>query len=196
MLRAAAANFLAEGVDGLYTWFLPWPLGSEERSILTELGDPDRIAAGDKHYTLRRHCKAAEEYDYGAGLPLSITRASSDDRRKIRFTISDDMGSDRIQQIGLSIGISNLVTGDALEIALNGCVLDLETCRRSPIRSRDPYAGQRLEFALRPTQLCGGRNEIEFVLHERPTGLEGGIVVEDVEISVEYGTYPSTLPMG
>ena len=193
MLRAAAANMLDAGVDGLYTWFLSWPLGPDERSILTELGDADRIATGDKHYFLRRRCEAAEEYDYGADLPLSIPRASPDDRGRIGFTISDDMGRDRIQHIGLRMEISNLVTGDDLEIALNGCPLDPATCRRTPIRTRDPYAGQCLTFVLDGVRPLSCHNALEIVLRERPDGLEGGIVVEDVEVTVEYGTYPATL---
>ena len=39
MTRAAAANFWDRGVDGLYTWFMRWPLGDAQRRTLTELGD-------------------------------------------------------------------------------------------------------------------------------------------------------------
>ena len=46
MMRAAAANNWARGVDGLYPWFLSWPLGQGERSVkaLAEL-ENDRSQA-------------------------------------------------------------------------------------------------------------------------------------------------------
>ena len=31
MMRAVAANYWTRGADGLYTWFLKWPLGDTER---------------------------------------------------------------------------------------------------------------------------------------------------------------------
>jgi hypothetical protein len=193
MLRAGAANFLASGVDGLYTWFLPWPLGSEERSILSELGDPDLLREGDKHYFLRRRCEEAGEYDYGADLPLSIPSADPAGRREIPFAIADDPENNRVQRIRLRIGVSNLVTADGLEVLLNGESLGSDPCRRTPIRSRDPYAGQLLEFDLERVRPRMGQNTLELSLKGRPAGLEGGIVVEDVEILLDYGTFPASL---
>ena len=32
--RAAAANYWARGADGLYTWFMKWPLGDAQRRVL------------------------------------------------------------------------------------------------------------------------------------------------------------------
>ena len=92
------------------------------------------------------------------------------------------------------MGVSNLVSADRLEIRLNGAGLDVGSCRRSPIRSRDPYAGQLLEFDLENVRPRKGRNALEISLQERPPGFEGGIVVEDVEILVEYGTYSTSRP--
>ena len=43
-LRAAAMNLLDRGCDGLYAWFMPWPLGDRERSALSELGSRESDA--------------------------------------------------------------------------------------------------------------------------------------------------------
>lgn len=75
MLRAAAASFYDKGVDGPYTWFLPWPLGPRERGLLTELGDPARLREGDKHYYLRRRDEATAEMGYEVTIPLQIPQA-------------------------------------------------------------------------------------------------------------------------
>ena len=192
MMRAAAANFLELDVDGLYTWFLPWPLDESGRSLLTQLGDPDLIREADKHYFLRRRCEAAAEFDYGASLPLEMPLPEPGKFRRMPFSIADDPENDRIRRVRLRMGISNLVSADRLEIRLNGARLDVGSCRRSPIRSRDPYAGQLLEFDLENVRPRKGQNALEISLRERPPGFEGGIVIEDVEIFVDYGTYPTS----
>ena len=72
MMRAAAVNFLAQGVDGLYTWFMSWPLGEGERSTLAELGDGELLQERDKHFFLCR--KPDKDYipGYEAHLPMTL----------------------------------------------------------------------------------------------------------------------------
>ena len=65
-LRAAGANYRDRGVDGLYTWFMKWPLGDAERRALTELGDGDLSLNSDKHYILHRRSAEAAELGYDA----------------------------------------------------------------------------------------------------------------------------------
>ncbi|MBI4552296.1 MAG: hypothetical protein HY710_08540, partial [Candidatus Latescibacteria bacterium] len=60
------------------------------------------------------------------------------------------------------------------------------------IRSLDPYSGLWLEFDLDRVRPQQGQNLLELSLRERPPGLKGGVTVEDVEVIVEYGTYPAT----
>lgn len=193
MVRAAAANFWELGVDGLYTWFLHWPLGDAERCILTELGDPDMVREGDKHYFLRRRSETIAEHDYEAFLPLKIPAADSNTRYQIPFSVADDPQNNRLHHVRLRIGVSNLVTADRFEVLLNGTSLTSEICRRTFIRSLDPYSGQWVEFFLEKVRPQKGRNVLEISLQKRPAGLESGVTVEDVEIIVEYGTYPAGL---
>ena len=97
MMRAAAANFWERGVDGLYAWFLPWPLGDAERRTLTELGDPELVKEGDKHYFLRRRSDATSGHDYEAFLPVEIPTADAEARYQIPFAIADDTQNSRVQ---------------------------------------------------------------------------------------------------
>jgi hypothetical protein len=194
IMRAAVANFWDRGVDGLYTWFMSWPLGSEQRSILTELGDVDLVKGGNKRYVLRRRSKEAAALGYDAPLPIEIASANPDKRYQIPFYIADDIQgvADRIRQVHLRINISNVVTQDRFTILLNGKSLADETCLRDFGR-RDSARDQWLEFHLEDVRPAKGQNLLEISLDARPAGLEGGVRMEEVEIYVEYGPHPSGL---
>jgi hypothetical protein len=184
MMRAAAANFWSRGVDGLYTWFLRWPLRTVERGILTELGDPDLVKEGNKHYVLRRRDKVAAELGYNAILPLEIPSADPSKRYKIPFYLADDFqgASDRIRDVQLRIDVENLVKADKLTILLNGQSLANETCKSTSYQ----YMGQWLEFHLKGVRPRKGDNLLEIALEKRPEGLHAGVTINDVEVLVEY----------
>ena len=203
IMRAAEANYWSRGVDGLYTWFMHWPLGETERSILTEMGDPDLIAEESKRYVLRRRTTESEEAGYSAGLTVDIPKADPAKRYPIPFYIGDDVegSSDRIRQVQLRIRLMNVVLADRFTILLNGKSLAGETCLRSFGRfwlSRpgphlhDPR-GHWLEFHLKDVLPHKGQNVLEISLDSRPEGLIGGVTVEDVEVFVEYGPFPTGL---
>lgn len=194
-LRAAAANYRDRGADGLYTWFMKWPLGDAERRALTELGDGDLNLESDKHYILHRRSEEAAELGYGAHLPLEIASADPDRRYTIPFSIADDIeqSRERIRRVQLQISIDNLVTDDRLTIRLNGDSLATETCRRDFNNSIAPYEGQWLTFELTEILPRRGPNTLDISLDSRPGGLEGGVTIQGVEVIIEYGPYPSVL---
>jgi hypothetical protein len=195
VMRAAAANYWALGVDGLYAWFLRWPLGAAERQLLTELADPDLIKEGNKKYVLRRATKEATEMGYGAALPVKIPSADAAKRYPVPFHVADDIAgsAERIRQVSLRLEINNLVSADQLTILLNGKSLAGETCLRDYGDRVAPYESQWLEFHLRQVRPQKGRNLLEISLNKRPANLVAGISVERVEVQVEYGSYPSRL---
>ena len=194
-LRAAAANYWDRGVDGLYTWFMSWPLGDTERSTLTELGDPDLLQEADKHYIVHRRSETADAMGYQAYLPLEISSANPDKIYTVPFSIADDLekAKQRIQGVLLRMHIDNLVSEDHLTVRLNGKSLSGETCKRNFGSSISPYAGQWLEIELSEIRPRPGRNQLEISLDRRPQGLEGGIVLQHVELFIEYGAYPARL---
>ena len=194
IVRAAAASYWDRGVDGLYTWFMRWPLGVEQRSILTEIGDPDLIVEGNKRYVLRRRSDEATALGYGADLPIELRSSEPGQRHEIPFNMADEIRGEahRIRQVQLRINLSNVVTQDQFTIRLNDQSLEGETCLRDFGR-RDSPRGQWLEFHLEKVRPEKGRNVLEISLDQRPAGLEGSVVVEEVEVYVEYGSHPSTL---
>lgn len=193
--RAAAANYWQRGVDGLYTYFMSWPLGDAQRRTLTEIGDPELIKEGDKHYVLRRRSKEAAAMGYEATLPIRIPSADPNKRYSIPFNIADDVAgsSDRIRQVLLRLNIVNLVSADQITILLNGKSLGQETCLRDFGDSIAPYEGQQLEFHLKGVRPRKGSNTLEISLDGRPPLLRGGISIEQVEVFIQYGSYPSRL---
>ena len=188
MMRAASANFWQAGVDGLYTWFMPWPLGEKERLTLTEMGDWDHVKEADKHYFLLRRREGSGGFDYGAHLPGEIPKAG--EACEIPFTVADDPANPRISRMMLKLDVTNLLTPDRLEIRLNGESLASERLRRR-IRPVETYTGQRLEIDLVRVRPRTGANKLEISLAERPAGFEGGIVVEEVELLVQYDVFPA-----
>ena len=196
--RAAAANYWAKGVDGLYMWFMRWPPGDEERAAFSEMGDPDLIKESSKRYSLRRRLEEdGRDTGYGASLPLELPKADPSSRHSIPFNIADDVegAADRIREVQLRIRVMNLVTSDRLTVLLNGKSLAGETCLRAFGQNTPHIAprGQWLEFQLKDVRPVKGQNVLEISLDSRPEGLEGGVTVENVEVYVEYSPYPSGL---
>ncbi len=188
MVRAAAASNFARGVDGQYAWFLEWPLSEAERNTLSELGDPDLLAEGDKHYFLRR--QAENEHDIDALLPLPLTQEDAGERFQLPFYIADDPENRQIRQIRLRLGIGDLVGADVLDIRLNGASLEEEACSVSGRNRVDQYVAQWLEFDLQKVRPRQGDNLLEISLVSRPANIASDLSVEDVEVVITYGTFP------
>ena len=195
-MRAAVANNWERGVDGLYTWFMRWPLGDVERSILTELSDPELAKAGDKHYVLARNAQAEEDNThYRTHLPVVIESQDTGTKHPVPFYVADDIAGsrNRIRQVRLKINITDLVSADRLDIRLNGQSLKNEICMRTYGSDIGVYVGQWLEFQLKEVLPRQGENLLEIVLEGRAEGLVSPLKVGQVELIVEYGPYPSAL---
>jgi hypothetical protein len=197
MYRAAASNALKMGVDGLYAWFMHWPLESAERAILTELAHPEQLARKDRHYVLRRAVEATGDHDYPAQLPLAFDPASDlGQPRQITFTIAERLADEpNATSVNLRLAFTDLVAADRLALSLNGQSLADTRLRRWPMREIDPYSGQWVELDLRAMPPTCGENVLEVTLLERPSDLPGTLILEDVELLIGYDTYTDT-PLG
>jgi hypothetical protein len=195
MMRAAVASNWEMGADGMYAWFLLWPLGDAQRRILTELGDPDLVKEGDKHYVVARSSRSSDELGLETPLPIEMPSSDTGTRHRVPFQIADDVegAAWRIRQVRLNVNIKDLVSADHINMYLNGRSLADETCLRRTAGPVAPYSGQWLEFQLSDVRPRKGRNVLEIVLVKRADGLVSPLVIEDVEIIVEYGPYPSAL---
>ncbi len=185
MMRAAAATNWDRDVDGMYTWFLSWPLGDDERTVLAELGDPGLVRKGDKHYIVARRSAAYENMGMPAPLPIEIAADDRGTKHSVSFHVADDFNGETDRRARLLINITDVVEADRISFWLNGQQLDGETCVRSYAGSVAPYAGRWLEFELSSVKPQRGENLLEVALVSRPEGLVGTLIIEDVELKVE-----------
>ena len=195
--RAVAANYWEKGVDGLYTWMMDWPLGDAERNILTTLGSPELVHGQDKIYVVSRKYDGAERVDYRHDIPHDLSPPLPTAAHAITFTIADDIAAadSRVSETKLRIYLSNVVSGDRFNVALNGNSLAGETCRRVWKKGRDAYrhTNQRnhwLEFDLVDIVPRKGENVLEVSLENRPEGLTGSVTIAEVEVEVRHNPYP------
>ena len=200
MMRAAVSNYLAKGADGVYAWFLDWPLGATERNMLTEMANPDLMVEADKQYRLSRRTEPAAGLGYDTTLPLEIPEAEPGRRYSIPVYIADDIEgkADRIKSVTLRMRVGNTVTADRLSVWLNGESLENEAVSRDPgAYVRIPvsphriehYSAQWIEIELSSVRPRQGDNLVEVSLDGRPAKLGGGVTVDDLEVVVEYGVY-------
>ena len=112
-----------------------------------------------------------------------------------RLYCADDLQgkADRIKQVRLKVYIGDIVSEDRVRFLLNGESLENETCLRHFPKGLPPYHGQWLDFDLRRARPRKGWNTLEIVLDGRPADLISPLVVQDIELIVEYGPYPSKL---
>ena len=200
MMRAAVSNYLARGTDGVYAWFLDWPLGATERNMLTEMANPDLMMEADKRYRLSRRTEPAAGLGYDTTLPLEIPQADPGRRYAIPVYIADDFEgkADRIKSVTLRMRVGNTVTADRISVWLNGKSLENEAVSRetgayvripvSPHRI-EHYSAQWIEIELSSVRPRQGDNLVEVSLDGRPDKLGGGVTVDDLEVVVEYGVY-------
>ena len=186
------SNYWEKGVDGLYTWFMDWPLREIQQATLTEIGDRQLVDGRDKIYYLSQRHNSFIDSRYEALLPLEIKVADNAIKHKLPFQISDDISSNRISEIALELLVGNLVSGDNFAVVLNGKSLSSESLTRSyPGGTRNAYNGQRLRFNLENIRPIKGNNILELSLVNRPDGLEGSVIIEEMQIVISYGSYPS-----
>lgn len=134
MIRAAACNYWAQGVDGLYLahWFGNWPYQASFYEKLRELPHPDIMAPKDKYYYVPtetgRYPKPVTEPGITMTLPaaLELNKPTT-----VHFHISDDLPRwdkvGRVHEVLLRIRVMNTTESDQLRFRLNG--VELPDCR-------------------------------------------------------------------
>ena len=154
MMRAAVSNYLAKGADGVYAWFLDWPLRAAERNMLTEMANPDLMVEANKQYHLSRRTEPAATLGYDTTLPLEIPQATDPGRRyAIPIFIADDIEgkADRIKSVTLRLRVGNTVTADTISVWLNGESLEDEAVSRDTgAYVRIPVSPHRIEHYSAP----------------------------------------------
>ena len=194
-MRAGAMNMWDRGADGLYTYFGDWPHGDGVRRYLTDMGDQDLMVEKTKRYFLPERKAEATAMEYDQAVPVEIPEADPDTQYDVPFYVSDDIEGkpDRIKSVVLRMKVDNLMTHDTLSVSVNGASLAGEPMTRDYGHPFGPYAAQQLEFYLHGVRPRKGWNTLSLSLDARPENMGGGVTVHDVEIVVEYSSYPSRL---
>jgi len=200
MVRAAACNYWAQGVDGLYLahWFGNWPYQASFYEKLRELPHPDVMAPKDKIYSIPtetgRYPKPPTEPGTSMQLPTTLKKGEP---VRVTLPISDDLPRwrkvGRVHAVLLRIRIMNSTERDRLRFRLNGKELPTAQLRKinEMYRMQAPRyrtgSGYWFVFHLEsgpwPRK---GNNLLEVELQRRDRQAIPPIYVRDVELEIEY----------
>ncbi|MCZ6676794.1 MAG: hypothetical protein O7E52_06045 [Candidatus Poribacteria bacterium] len=200
MIRAAACNYWAQGVDGLYLahWFGNWPYQASFYEKLRELPHPEIMAPKDKFYYVPtetgRYPKPVTEPGIAMTLPAAL---SVNNPTGMQFTISDDLprwhGVGRVHEVLLRIRIMNTTEVDRMRFQLNG--VDLPDSLRRKINEMYRMSAPRyrtgsgywfiyrLDVKHWPQK---GENTLQVTLLRREPDVIPQIYVRDVELEIKY----------
>jgi uncharacterized lipoprotein YddW (UPF0748 family) len=199
MVRAAACNYWAQGVHGLYlaSWFGNWPYQASFYQKLRELPHPDIMATKDKFYfvptTTGRYEKPALEPGLTMQLPI---RLEIKQPARVEFTVADDLPrwrkAGRVHEVLLRFRILETTELDRWRFRFNG-----ETLPNSRLRKinemykmsapRYRVFGYWFVYRLDPEHWPKrGPNELEVTLQERDPDVVPPLVLRDVELEIKY----------
>ena len=190
-IRAAACNYWAQGIDGLYLdqWFTAWPYDSIFYEQLREVVDPDVMSYKDKIYFVPTDTRP----DMGTPLPveLNVNRTV-----EVTLPISDDLPRwndvGRIHEVMLRLRLSGATETDRVEFRLNGKLLPDSHLRKISrvYRMQAPryrVFGYWFIYRLDPDQWpVRGHNLIEVTLRHRDGDIIPSLDLRDVEFEFRY----------
>ncbi|MBM3933623.1 MAG: hypothetical protein FJ319_04885 [SAR202 cluster bacterium] len=190
MYHAAAASYFDRGCDGMYSWFMRWPLGDTERRTLADIGNPDILRESTKHYVVNRKSDYTDKLGFKRPLPLEINCVDPGKRHAIPFYLADDPveSKGRIHEIRIRMRLHNMVSADRISLFLNGQSLAAEPCAHYRASNMYPY-DRWAELTLHRVQPRKGHNVLEISHDFRPERLGYGLAVEDLEVLVKYNTF-------
>lgn len=175
--RAAAAAYWSRGADALYLPWYPWPIGSEQRQILTEIADPDILSEKAKRYHMAPRHTQGVHFGYDAPLPASLDAGPV----TLRLSVAEDC--QRANAV-LTLKLGESTSHDLMRVEFNG----RELHQADATYTAFGYEYSTLEFQLDRDALAHGENQISIALLSRPSNLASAVVIEGVEIAVDYVT--------
>ena len=202
MIRAAACNLWAQGIDGLYVsqWHGMWPYRASFYEKLRELPFPEVMAYKDKYYHIPTEAGRIRRIQ---GTPPRTSQLPADlqvgSPLRLDLEISDDVArwerTGRVHEVLLRVRVMNATELDRLKFILNGKELSANALRiiNEMYRMGAQVARHRLGsgywyiFRLdRSTWPRIGVNAIEITLLERDPEVTPVPCVHDVELQIKY----------
>lgn len=199
MVRAAAANYWAQGIDGMYIsrgWFYNYPYDASFYEKIREMPQPDVIDPKDKYYRVPTlGLSPKPETGPGSVMPLPAT-LKVNVPTAIEFTISDDLprwdAVGRVHEVLLRVRLEAVTERDRIAFELNGLELPDRVTRiinqmfwmSGPRRVAQGYWFVfTLDRELWPRR---GSNILRVTLLERDPVVTPTVVVQDVELETKY----------
>lgn len=195
MRRALAHTFYGAGADGIsfFNHFVGalWrpPFFPQALQIFHELRDPQRVAAGDRHYVF--------DPTYG-GVPwfgvdcnphgvvhaqrVTLDRGATQPSGLFHFRLYEQM--DAVHCATLLVRGANLTAQDELEVKLNDTPLSPGPIGRPDARARERCPDTRW-FLLTQTAPAYGENELTITLNVGDPQTSGDLVLDEVEVWVQ-----------
>ena len=196
MIRAAACNYWAQGIDGLYIsqWFTNWPYDASFYEKLRELPHPDIMAPKDKVYHIPTVAGRFSNPELTSQLPADL---AVNVPVQLALTISDDLPRweqvGRVHEVLLRVRIMNTTEIDQLRFQLNGVELPTHLLRKinEMYRMRAPRyrtgSGYWFIYQLDPSHWPQtGENILKVTLLLRDSDVTPQCYVRDVELEIKY----------
>lgn len=179
--RATASTYWSRGADALYLPWFPWPIGPEQRQILSEIGDPDVLFEKSKRYYMAPRQDQCVKFGYEAPLPVQLDAGADTTPATVCLTVAkDSAGADAT----LTLKLGESTSHDEMSVSFNGSELSLDDATYTTYG----YDYSTLEFELDWDDLVDGVNELSVAVLSRPARLSSVVTLLGVEIAVDYVT--------
>ena len=197
-----AKNYYDRGANGIHIF--NWHATRHtHRSLLTSIGTRETLTRKNKVYAaVKRHIRPRGELRYGAErddrlwgeTPVLLYRTLTEDGPKFHVHIHDDVMKEAqagaLENITLQIELGHFSPIDRLEVTLDGALLNASAIHNvaaeNPNDTSDVDENSWLVWSLQPEQADWGPHEIQVRLVERDSRIRVPLVVENVEIYVNY----------
>ena len=180
--RAGAAAYWAKGADGIYLPWFDWPVGPDEKQILSEIHDPDLLREKPKHYWTTIRDVDGDYEGYESQLPLTLETGVDASEQVVHLYLADDHPRSDTR---LRLKLTGSVEADVMTVTQNGVALDWATCKITRHGGGgDIFAWA--EFLVDPELLRCGSNDIGVAVLSRPSNLVASVVLQSVEVLVDY----------
>jgi hypothetical protein len=199
MTRAAACNYWAQGIDGLYVahWFSNWPYRAPFYERLRELPHPDVMSPKDKFYFVPTATARYPKPDLEPGLSMQLPAdLKVNEPVRVEWTISDDLPRwkkvGRVYEVLLRVRLVNTTELDRLTFSFNGQILQDSLLRKinemyKMTAPRYRVFGYWFVYRLDPDHWPrNGKNTLEVTLTRRDPDVTPQIFLRDVEMEIKY----------
>ena len=208
MVRAAASGYWERGADGIYCF--NWHANERtRRPLLTTVGSPRTLKGTDKVYaTLHRYIggwpfsepkegawAGADLHDrlYGE-TPVALYRTLTEEGPRFHVGVYDDTVQEardgNLKTAELQVELKHRSVSDKVEVSLDGAPLPEPQVRNvaaeDPDNPADVAEDSWLVWKLQPDQAARGTHVVQVRLLERDARLRPPLVVQSVEIHLNY----------